>query len=102
MTTYKPRRATKYLDGAPALVLAIYDNGGKTFDRYTVVYNEPYDERYPRLLECLGMSANPFDPQGIGQHSSAMRGSHLGKLIYWKDLPADCQRAVLQDCKPNS
>jgi hypothetical protein len=102
MAQYKPRRAKKYLDGAPRQVVAIYDNGGKTWDRYTVVYSEPYDNRCPRMLECLGMSGNPFHPQGFGQHASAIRGPHLGRLIHWKDLPADCQRAVLQDCTPNS
>ena len=30
------RRAVHYLNGAPAGILAVYDNGGKTLDRFTV------------------------------------------------------------------
>ena len=81
-------------------VKAIYDNGGKTFDRYTVVYNEIEQHRTEgNLYSCLGMSTMPFDPQGFGQHSSAQMGSHLGKRIKFDDLPKDCQRAVNQDLK---
>ena len=69
----------------------IYDNGGKTFDRYTVVFmSRPYAPNSP-LYEALAMSANPFHPQGFGQHTSAMPGRHLGKRIEPEDLPNDCQ-----------
>ena len=80
----------------PLSKLAIYDNGGETVDRYTVVYLD-IPERNSRLFPCVGMSENPFHPQGIGQHSTAMPGNHLGKKITWKDLPQDCQKVVLQD-----
>ena len=76
--------------------IRIYDNGGKTADRYTVVYmDEP--ERTPGTFACVGMSANPFHPQGFGQHSQAMPGRHLGRRITLADLPADCRRLVAQD-----
>ena len=76
----------------------IYDNGGRSFDRYTAVYvTEPKerDGSYP----ARGMSKNPFHPQGFGQSCSAKLGRHLGKLIKFDDLPEDCQKLVLQDCE---
>jgi hypothetical protein len=108
-----PRRVLKYLDGAPAYVAAIYDNGGKSGDRYTVVYTAPlwtpdYSKANlrcgldPYLLPARAMCEHPFSPQGIGLFVEARRGRHLGKLIYWKDLPADCQRCVIQDGKEDS
>ncbi len=78
-----------------------YDNGGKTFDRYTVVYlDEPESYRNPQgktLYEARGMSEHPFHPQGFGQACTAAPGKHLGKLIQFSDLPPDCQKLVKQD-----
>lgn len=74
----------------------IYDNGGKTIDRYTAVYmDEP--ERQKGLYACVGMDAHPFSPQGFGQHGAAIPGAHLGKRIKFIDLPRDCQQLVRQD-----
>jgi len=75
--------------------IKIYDNGGNTFDRYTVIYMN-YPERNG-LFTCLGMSENPFHPQGFGQHGSAQDGKHLGQEISFEELPAECQKAVLND-----
>lgn len=73
----------------------IYDNGGKTIDRYTAVYTHLIEK--PRLYSARGMSENPFHPQGFGCWTSAMLGRHLGKRIEFKNLPKDCQTLVLQD-----
>ena|ERR1035437_11140408 len=90
-------------------ILGIYDNGGKTFDRYTVVYSEVVSTTIlPRVIgvrpykkfiryEARGMSANPFHPQGVGQMTTASRGKHLGKIIKFSDLPKDCQKLIRQD-----
>lgn len=68
----------------------IYDNGGKTVDRYTAVYlDQP--ERQPGVFACVAMSANPFHPQGFGQHSTAVLGRHLGRVISRAELPQDCR-----------
>lgn len=73
----------------------IYDNGGKTFDRFTAVYmNQPESLG---LYGARGMSENPFHPQGFGMYCSAMPGRHLGKRIAFEQLPPDCQRLVLTD-----
>lgn len=79
-----------------SLKIRCYDNGGKTMDRYTVVYLEEPESR-PNTFACVGMSSNPFSPQGFGQHSSAMLGRHLGKSIEFASLPSDCQKLVRKD-----
>lgn len=83
-------------DGSPRWIRC-YDNGGETFDRYTVVFT--------RGKRCyLGMSQHPAHPQGYGMHGEWPKGeapidrlggySHLGKKIKFSDLPEDCQKAV--------
>ena len=77
--------------------LRIYDNGGKTFDRYTVVFmSRPYAPNSP-LREALAMSGNPYHPQGFGQFTSALPGRHLGKRIKPDALPNDCQNFLNQN-----
>lgn len=78
--------------------LRIYDNGGKTFDRFTVM--PPRQAKGYRvqggLWECIGASSNPFDPQGFGQHTTAAPGAHLGKRIHWDALPEDVRKFAKQ------
>ena len=76
--------------------LQIYDNDGTTFDRYTVVYMDEPGHR-PGLFAARAMSRNPSDPQGFGQHCTALPGKHLGRRIELKDLPMACQRLVHSD-----
>ena len=72
-----------------------YDNGGKTADRYTVVYLELVSGL--RYYNAVGMSCAPFHPQGVGQHCTAQLGRHLGKRIAFDDLPDDCKILVEND-----
>lgn len=79
--------------------LRIYDDGGKTWDRYTIIpprWARECRERAPGTWTAIGASANPFHPQGYGQHVSATPGPHLGKRIAWADLPPDVQRFARQ------
>jgi len=80
---------------------SIYDNGGATFDRFTVYYGGRgtvrADHRGNRLRLCVGMSAAPFNPQGYGQHGEGQPGRHNGRRISFADLPADCRRLVESD-----
>jgi hypothetical protein len=89
-------------------VKAVYDNGGKTADRYTIVYNaqEPQLNRATgeyflsgKDFMCVGSSMNPTHPQGFFQHSSCRIGRHLGKKINFFDLPDKVQNAVNNDLK---
>ena len=90
----------------------IYDNGGETFDRYTIVYLEPENNVY----YYRGASENPFHPCGFGQwgehigspidHLSNLPDvgdtNHLGKRIVFAQLPEDVQKLVINDLSPNS
>lgn len=75
-------------------VVRIYDNGGKTFDRYTAVFMSLERER-DGTYQARGMSADPFS--GFGQWCSAMPGRHLGKRITFDQLPCACQQLLVQD-----
>ena len=91
----------------PKGVMGIYDNGGKTFDRYTVVF-EPVPvlpdasgkQAAKWFFPYLGMSQNPFHPQGFGQHGELNHRYTRGKgekVINFQDLPEDCRKAVKRD-----
>lgn len=98
-------------NGTPKYI-RVYDNGGTSADRYTVVYTGRY--RGKGWFQYVGMSANPFHPQGVGQHGEhptqidvnksgfapAMgRKNHLGTRIPFSKLPHDCKRLVWSDYK---
>lgn len=101
MAAYRPRRAPeKWLVGAPAHVLACYDFGPSTVDRYTVLMSPAL--YYPQRgwsIPAIASSTHPFSPQGFGQHIElppyAGRRA-LGKRIAWADLPADVQKFAQQ------
>lgn len=76
-------------------VLRIYDNGGKTADRYTIVpprWAHEYREHGRLMFRAIVASAHPYHPQGIGMHVTAAPGPYLGARIRWDDLPAGAQR----------
>ena len=86
--------------------IRVYDNGGKTFDRYTVSFTKKAitNIHKDRWFMYVGMSSNPFDPQGFGQHGESPNQpvdrptyGHLGKKIKFEDLPENCQKLVMQD-----
>jgi len=79
--------------------IRVYDDGGRTIDRYTVVFMDQPEHSFicGRSFACLGMNGAPFHPQGFCQHSQARIGTHLGKRIAFSSLPDDCQRAVRQE-----
>lgn len=81
-------------------LVCVYDDGGKTCERYTVCFLETsFVQRATgrKAYVFVGMSQNPFHPQGIGQHGECEIGRHLGKRIRFADLPEDCKRLVLMD-----
>lgn len=93
--SHRPCCGELHFEEIPDEEVRCYDNGGETFDRYTVVYLD--QPEYAGMFTALGMSENPFHPQGFCQHTMAMDGGHLGKRILFRDLPDDCRKAVLQD-----
>jgi hypothetical protein len=72
----------------------VYDDGGKSFDQYTVfLYGNVY-----------GMSHNPLSPQGFNQFVGETRDiprpwSRLGKKVDAKDLPEDVKIAICRRVK---
>lgn len=114
------RRERLFTEHGPRWV-RVYDNGGESGDRYTVVYTgRAAPERsagnateYP----YRAMSASPFHPQGIGIYGSTPnqpcdtlgekrgwnwppaigRKCHLGKRVSFYTLPRDCQACAMQD-----
>jgi len=96
------RRASKRWLNAdcPKGVLAIFDDGGKSIDRYTVFYADISDG----VVTYVAMNAAPFHPQGFGQHGelspyqvAAYRRTNYRRSCCWSDLPDDCKRLVRQD-----
>lgn len=101
MTKTQQARKTRLMPNDKPRWIRCYDNGGETFDRYTVVYTA----RRMGYCSYVGMSKHPFHPQGFGQHGEHRtmidrpRYSHLGKRITFDALPPDCQRLVVNDYK---
>lgn len=99
--TQLARRERLLPDGQPRYV-HVYDNGGESIDRYTVVFTGRYTQKTGGEHWYLGMSGAPFHPQGMGQHGESQKQidwpsyGHLGKKIPFEKLPADCQQCALQ------
>lgn len=113
--TYSPRRASaQWLQGAPSYVLDVWDNGGRTADRYTVfLYGQghgfPGDNPGTARVEYLAMSGDPTSPQGFSQFGEMTAGQRAGfayartagnRRIRWLDLPAHIQAHVIARCDP--
>lgn len=77
----------------PANVSGIWDNGGKTMDRYTVAV-EPDPDASSRYLPTLALSLDPTSPQGLSQWTEGLPGPHLGREIKWEDLPEQIRAHV--------
>ena len=73
--------------------VSVYDNGGRTADRYTVVF-DAQRETAPRTFLALGLSGRPDSPQGVSQFTTAVKGRHLGRRIGFACLPANVQAHV--------
>ena len=110
---YRPRRAGKrWLEGAPPEVLDVFDNGGKTADRYTVVFGGPMlilpdnadDANMGNVhVPYLGMGENPSHPQGVGMWGelrayevAVYRYKHGRERIRWADLPDAVKECVIR------
>ena len=73
--------------------LAIYDNGGETFDRITIVFlNEKRKDRDGNYL--YNAIASSQTGSGFFQHTEAMRGKHLGKKITFDKLTPELQARI--------
>lgn len=87
-TTFRKSRR-----GYPDGVLGIYDNGGKTIDRYTVVFAPWFDEGRP-VFNTLHMGGE------FCQHGEYLfRPTRIAgeRVIDWSELPVWCRQAVKRD-----
>jgi hypothetical protein len=80
--------------------IRVYDNGGKTIDRYTLVIpslNTPHTNEY------FGFNEDPFFPTGFGQYAGEYplehSYKHLGKLIPTESLPDQAKKYVKQNIR---
>ena len=76
-------------NGLPRYVRC-YDNGGKTFDRFTVVFSGNYRsipnrrcraKNGPLDFQNVGMSESPFHPQGFGQHGEKQSSGQAHSVL---------------------
>ena len=73
--------------------ISIYDNGGKSYDRITVIFNDRKRVTKDGILyECISASENG---SGLYLHSEAMKGRHLGKKIDFIKLSLPLQNKLL-------
>ena len=84
-------------------VLRCYDNGGRSFDRYTILpphwaveYKAGRRVGVGTLWAAIGSGEHPFHPQGFGMYVQAVAGAHLGRRVRWDTLPADVQKFARQ------
>lgn len=92
-----PRRAPKArLEGAPPYVIAVYDEGPKVGDRYTVLFGWPlWQPEMGREIPCLHFNTMPTHPAAGISLWGEVSGRWGAKMISWSDLPQELQRHVV-------
>lgn len=77
----------------PSRIRSVWDNGGETVDRYSIVLSDPraFGIREPGMYAILGVGDSP---RGFSQFGEGLEGSHLGRRIQFSDLPAVVQSHV--------
>lgn len=81
---------TPYASRVPApLPFTIWDNGGATFDRYTVIFPEG---------DALGIGDTGNVPNGFCMHVGEVEpGPHLGEQITLAGMTEPARRAVISE-----
>jgi len=98
----KSQRKENLLPGDIPKYIRCFDSGDKFADRYTVIFTHADKFGMQGRTVGIGMSSNPFHPQGVGMHfdyaAHECNGkSGLGKRIKFSDLSPECQRVVKSD-----
>lgn len=98
---------------AKRLTIDIWDNGGRTADRYAIALTGTgaVNERGCPLTIFLTSSDNPYHPQGVGMRSEITTAlftspgyghrDRLGKRIRFDELPVPVQRFVASELMPS-
>lgn len=83
----------------PASILALFDDGGKTVDRYTIVFNwKPAGNGEKDQWDMLALGNDVTTPAGFSQWTSGVYlkdNAHLGKEITWEDLSLIHQKHII-------
>ena len=64
--------------------IRVYDNGGRTIDRYSCIFTGRYTHKTGGMHWVADMSEDPYWPQGVGLHSE-YRGA---PDTYWRNRPS--------------
>lgn len=72
-------------------IKAIYDNGGKTLDRYTIVTNVKTVKPSGTYYDCICSSEHGL---GVFMWGDCMLGKHLGNKIKLEDLDETLQKMI--------
>lgn len=113
MNRYVPRRQnSRWLDKeCPRGVLAIYDDGERTVDRFTVFYTKPITgTTYADMwIGYRGMSEHPTHPQGVGMFGEMeaykvadYRYRNRNRACRWSALPEEVRDVVVRDLTETS
>ncbi len=92
-------RINRLLPSNKPKYIRCYDNGGKSADRYTIVFTRLNSRGYKGCL-YFGCNREPMHPQGIGMHGEAPTAidrpayAHLGKRVQFFDLPEEVRKCV--------
>ena len=75
----------------------LYDNRGKTLDRFTCVIVDPAWSNMAAkgYVPSIGFREDPNSPQGFSQFGDCLEGPHLGRRIKWTDLTEDLQKHLM-------
>lgn len=112
MTKRQEARKESLLPHGIPKKIRVYDNGGKTADRFIVVFTGNYNNIGKKRGETktsyhyvVAMSDKPYHPQGVCLMDSYPNVidypsyKHLGKKIKFENLPDDCKKIVIEDYK---
>jgi len=92
--------------------IMVWDNGGKTPDRYSVAIQGIQEVEGLPYTILLGADEMPFHPQGIGYHGGEVKTSefnkdrrftrhrNIGKRIKFTELPPAVQKFVAMELMP--
>lgn len=96
-------RVERLLPGGVPRHVRIYDNGGESIDRYTVVFTGRIPGKLPGWTLYLAMGEHVGSGRGVCQHGETFgpidrpRYGHLGRKISFGELPEGCRKMVLSD-----
>ena len=102
-TAARKERSERLLPGGIPRHVRIYDNGGESIDRYTVVFTGRIPGKLAGWTFYRAMGEHVGSGTGVCQFGEVFgpidrpRYGHLGRKISFEDLPEGCRKVVLHD-----